>query len=74
MKSKQEACEKLAEMSRNDEYATGNLLDHFYHQNYYKVIGIDFSRQTNPCIPQQISFTGKLEEDDGATIFTEKQK
>ena len=74
MKNKQEACEKLVEMSRNDEYATGNSLDYFYHQNYYKVIGIDFSTQTNPSIAQQINFTGKLEEDDGATIFTEKQK
>ena len=33
-------------MSKNDEYTTRNLLDYLYHQNYYKLIGIDLSRQT----------------------------
>ena len=44
--------QKPIEMSRNDDYATGNLLDFSYHQNYYKLIGIDLSRQTNTNIPQ----------------------
>ena len=63
-------------MSRNDDYTTGNLLDYFYHQKYYKLIGIDLSTQTNIYIPQQINFTGKLEEDDGVTMFfiVEKQQ
>ena len=69
VKSKQEAFEKLIKMSRNDDYTTGNLLDYLYQQNYYKLIGIDLSRQTNTNIPQQINFTGKLEEDNGATMF-----
>ena len=57
-------------MSRNNVYATGNLLDYLYHQKYNnKLIGIDLSRQTNVSIPQQINFTGKLEEDDSATMF-----
>ena len=43
--------EKLIEMSRNDDYTTGNLLGFLYHQNYYKLIGIDLSRQTNTNIP-----------------------
>ena len=62
-------------MSRNDDYTTGNLLDYLYHQKYYKLIGIDFSRQTNVSIPQQINFVEKLEEDDGAAMFfiAEKQ-
>ena len=38
LKNKQEAYEKRLEMSRNDEYATGNLLDYLYHQNYYRFI------------------------------------
>ena len=38
---KQEAYEKLAEVSRNNDYTTGNLLDYFYHQNNYKRIGTD---------------------------------
>ena len=56
-------------MSRNDDYTTGNLLDFSYHQNYCKCNGIDLSRQINMNIPQQINFTRKLVEDDGAAMF-----
>ena len=56
-------------MSRNNVYTTGNLLDFSYHQNHYKLIGIGLSRQTNTNIPQQINFTGKLEENDSAAIY-----
>ena len=56
-------------MSKNHSYTTGNLLDFSYHQNYCKVIDLDSSRQTNTNIPQQINFTGDLEEDDGPTMF-----
>ena len=62
-------CEKLVEMSRNDNYTTGNLLDYLYHQKYYKLICIDLSRQTSTSIPDQINFTGKLEKDHGAAMF-----
>ena len=55
-------------MSRNGGYSTGNLLDYLYHQNYYKLIGIDLSRQTNTNGYEQINFTGKLEEDNGAIM------
>ena len=55
-------------MSRSNDYFTGNLLDYLYHQKYYKLIGIDLSRQTNTSIPQQIIILGKLGEDDGATM------
>ena len=56
-------------MSRSNDYKTGILLDFSYHQNYYKLIGIDLSRQTNTSISQQINFIGKLEENNGATMF-----
>ena len=76
VKNKQEMYEKLVEMWRNNDYTTGNLLDYSYHQNYYKLIGIDLSRQTNTTLSQQITFTRKLEEDDDGTMFfiTEKQQ
>ena len=47
-----------------------------YHQNYCKLIGIDLARQTNTSILQKINFTGKLEEDNGATMIfiAEKQQ
>ena len=75
VKTKQDAYEKLVEMARNNN-TTGNLLDYLYHQNYYKVIGIDLSRQTNTSILQQINFTGKSKEGDDVTIFfvSEKQQ
>ena len=60
VKNKKELYEELFKMSRNDDYTTVILLDYLYHQNYYKLIGIDLSR---------INFTGKLEKDDGATMF-----
>ena len=37
MESKQEAHEILVKMSRNNDYATGNLLGYLYHQNYYQI-------------------------------------
>ena len=40
-----------------------------YQQNYFKLIEMSLSRQTNTTTTQQINFTKKLEEDDGATIF-----
>ena len=48
-------------MSRNDDYATGNLLDYLYHQKHYKLIDIDLARQTNTSILKQINFVEKLE-------------
>ena len=55
---------------------SGNLLDYLYHPQYYKLIGIDLSRQKNKSIPQQINWIGKGEEDDDATLFfiAEKQQ
>ena len=48
---------------------TTNLLDYLYHQNYYNVISTNLSKQTFTFIPQQINFTHKLQEDDGAEMF-----
>ena len=75
MKNKQNVCQKLVEMSRKDDYATVKL-NYLYNQKYYKRIGIDLSRQTNTSIPQQINSVGKLEEENGATMFfiAEKQQ
>ena len=56
-------------MSKNYDYTTGKLLDYLYREDYYKLIGIDLSRQIKKSIPQQINFVGRLEEDDGTTMF-----
>ena len=73
-KNKQEAYEKLIGMSRIDDYTIGNLLDFSYHENYYKLIGIDLPRIKNTSIPPQIIFIGKLEEDDGLKMFFVSEK
>ena len=41
-KNKLEAYKKLEmyDEKRYDNYTTGNLLDHLYHQNHYKLTGI----------------------------------
>ena len=69
VKHKEETYKKFVEMSKNDDCSTWNLLNITNHHNYYKLICIDLSRQTNTRIPQQINFAGKLVEDDRATMF-----
>ena len=69
VKNKQKAYEKGIEMSWNDDYTTGNLLDYLYHQKHCKLIGIDLWRQTNMSISQQINFVGKWEDDGSAMFF-----
>ena len=52
IKRNQELYEKFVEISRNDYNTIGNLFDYLHHQNYYKLIGLNLSRQTNASIPQ----------------------
>ena len=37
-------------MSKKDDYTVGNVLNYFYLQNYYKLVSIDLSKQTNTSI------------------------
>ena len=41
----EEAYEKILDVSRCNEYATGNLLDYDYFKIYYQLIAIDLSKQ-----------------------------
>ena len=61
VKNEEEAYEKIIEMSRNNDYTTGNLLDFAYFKENYRLIAIDLSKQTNLKNPQQINFIGKPE-------------
>ena len=45
VKNKEEAYEAIIEMSRNNGYTTGNLLDYEYFKDYYKLIAKDLSSQ-----------------------------
>ena len=41
IKTEEESYEKIIDISRNNEYTTGNLLDYDYFKKYYKLIAID---------------------------------
>ena len=69
VKNEEEAYEKIIEMSNNNDYTTGNLLDFAYFKKHYKLIATDLSKQTKLKDPQQINFIGKLDKDNGATMF-----
>ena len=45
VKNKEEAYEAIIEMSKNNDYTTGNLLDYEYFKDHYKLIAIDLSKQ-----------------------------
>ena len=71
IKNKEEAYEEIIEMSKNNDYTTGNLLDYEYFKDHYKLIAIDLSKQIeleNPDLKQQINFIGRFEENN-ATMF-----
>ena len=69
VKNAKEAYEKIIEISNNNDYTTGNLLDFAYFKKNYKLIAIDLSKQTKLKDPQQINFIRKLLKNTGATMF-----
>ena len=60
VKNEEEAYEKIIDMSNNNDYTSGNLLDFVYFRKNYNLIAIDLSKQTRLKDLQQISFIGKL--------------
>ena len=78
IKTEEEAYEKIIDISRNNEYTTGNLLDYDDFKNYYKLIAIDLSKQKalqeNEDLIQQINFIGRLEEAANVFIIIEKKE
>ena len=45
MKNKEESYEKIMTISKNNDYTTGNLLDHEDFSKHYKLIAINLSKQ-----------------------------
>ena len=78
IKTEQEAYEKVIDISRNNEYTTGNLLDYDYFKEHYKLITIDLSKQQelqeNEDLIQQINFIGRLTEATNVFIIIEKKE
>ena len=69
VKNEEETYEKIIEMSSNNDYTAGNLLDFAYFKKHYKLIAIDLSKRNKLKDPQQINFIGKLSKNTGATMF-----
>ena len=69
VKNDEEAYEEIIDMSNNNDYATGNLLDYTYYKKHYRLIAIDLSKQTKLRDPQQTNLIGKLLGNTGATMF-----
>ena len=77
LENKEEANEAIIEMSKNNNYTTGNLLDYEYFKGHYKLIAIDLSKQIeleSPNLKQQINFIGRLEENATMFFITEKKE
>ena len=78
IKTEEEAYEKILDISRNNEYTTGNLLEYDYFKKHYKLIAIDLSKQQvlqeNKDLIQQINFIGRLEEAANVFIIIEKKE
>ena len=77
-KTEEEAYEKIIDISRNNEYTTGKLLDYDYFNKYYKLIAIDLSKQQvlpeNKDLIQQINFIGRLTEAANVFIIIQKKE
>ena len=69
VKNEEKAYEKIIEMSNNNDYRTGNLLDFAYFKKHYKLIAIDLSKPAKLKDPHQINFIGKFSNILGATTF-----
>ena len=78
IKTEEEAYEKIIDISRNNEYTTGNLLDYDYFKKYYKLIAIDSSKQQvlqeNEDLIQQINFIRRLDETSNVFIIIERKE
>ena len=78
LKNKEEAYEAIIEMSKNNDYTTGNLLDYEYFKDQLqKLIAIDLSKQIeldNSDLKQQINFIGRLEENNATMFFIIEKK
>ena len=76
IKNEEEPYEKIIDISKNDEYTTGNLLDYDYFKKYYKLIAIDLSKQQalqeNEDLIQKNNFIVKIEEAANVFIIIEK--
>ena len=77
IKTEEEAYEKIIDITRNNEYTTGNLSDYDYFKRYYKLIAIDLSKHQvlpeNEDLIEQVDFIERLEIAANVFIIIEKK-
>ena len=64
-------------INKNNDYATGNLLEYECFSKHYKLIVIDLRKQTeleDPDLSQQINFIGKFENDKATSLRNQKKQ
>ena len=77
VKNKEVVYEQITETSKNNDYATSNLLDYEYFKDHYQLIATDLSKQIelkNLSLKQQINFIGRLEENNATMFFIIEKK
>ena len=78
IKTEEQAYEKILDISKNNEYTAGHLLDYSYFKKHYKLITIHLSKQQvlqeNEDLIQQINFIGRLTEAANVFIIIEKKE
>ena len=77
VKNKEEVYEQIIEMSKNNYYATDNLLDYEYFKDHCQLIAMDLCKQIeleNFDLKQQINFIGRLVEHNAAMFFIIEKK
>ena len=78
IKNEEVAYEKIIDISKNNEYTTGNLLDYDYFKKRCKLIAIDLSKQEvlqeNKDLIQQINFIARLTQNANVFVIIEKKE
>ena len=78
VRNKEEPCEDIIEMLKDNDYTRGNLLDYDEcFPKHYRLIAIDLCKQIkleNSDITQYINFTGRFDRDERATMFSSLRK
>ena len=77
-KNREEGYEKIIEMGKNNDYTTGNLLDHeLKNSTLYKLIAVDLNKEIDlesSDLKQQINFIGTLDKDSKMFFIIEKSE
>ena len=78
IKTEEEAYEKIIDITRNNEFTTGNSSDYDYFKKHYTLNAKDLSKQQalqeNEDLIQQINFIGRLENAANVFIIIEKKE